>query len=653
MGVYLRRTARVAPGTSLTRLTGYLNAFPILTAAQPPLLVETLTIISLLATTTTAVESPRLHSPKADVTLDASVDASAAAPMSPPDHVALPTLETLAHRHLLESKTITVDMGPKSPEIYLAGACRLVKNNDGMTIGAFCEGTALCQLIEWALLLYSPSPSSTAVTEAVTSSAPTTPVDPAVIFIGKRKRSGDEKTDVLGKKARWTAVVPTAMTQAATVSVPTLIPADPEVPVPTAQIVAPDEIFSNDAVSVTLVTPTVTAPPSSPLFIGEVLRHQRPKVVIEAAPAAQAEDASRPSPVLPLLQAGVQTHDQNEGSDDGETPSLDAKDNGGISQLTNMTKALSLQYAEEPESVDQNLLATAEDAVSDGDPLDIAGIEVVWEEESNGEIPGLDVEDNSAINQLIDLMGALSLQHAEEPEPIDRTAEGADLLATHTAPEATEHPKKRRGSRPKKESNATETLVEVENLPTTEAVPAPETIKVPKKRRGLRGKKKSKAAQTPVGVENPLAAETIAASGSVEVPKKKRRNRSKKKRKRSSHGNRGGGLGYGQRYACSYTIALGCEKRSPSDSLWLLGGASTPISQLHRRSLLSSTPSLCAIYYPRLVCIMSFSEPHLPRQLFSSPRIRLITLTCHPSDDDSFLHLLSPLAISHSTPFTS
>ncbi|KAG8991772.1 hypothetical protein FRB94_012278 [Tulasnella sp. JGI-2019a] len=63
------------------------------------------------------------------------------------------TLRDLALQHSREGRTTSLNMGPKSPEISLAGPCQIVKDNAGTTIGVFRQGTALSQLIECALLL--------------------------------------------------------------------------------------------------------------------------------------------------------------------------------------------------------------------------------------------------------------------------------------------------------------------------------------------------------------------------------------------------------------------------------------------------------------------------------------------------------------------
>ncbi|KAG8990224.1 hypothetical protein FRB94_013642 [Tulasnella sp. JGI-2019a] len=597
MGVYRGsvHNARATPGTRSGGRFGRLYT-PIPAAALPTIHAPSVeTPIPPLTTSATAtspnfpsaatiVEGPHAYSPNIDAKLDSAVTSvSVIAPNFAP---ALSNIQVFARRHLLESKTITVVIGPKSPEVYMAGACRLIKTHDGTTIGMLREGTALCQLIESALQLRDSLPSFSAMTEA---SVLTVPVGPTLLSIGKRSRAKYEVPAVVEKKARSTT--PPTNIQVVTTGVPTDATTNPVSTVSIKSVSTTQILQTFDtAPHVTLAAPTINDPSASspPNTTGKQPGRLEPKAAV-GAPAVQRENLSGPDCHPPVAETNVQTHHQN------ETPVLVVEDNGGIIQLTDMARTLSLQHAKEPESADQaaeNSLATAEATESVGESaFDLAGIEVVWEEESNGEMPELEVVDNSAIHQVTDMMRALSLHPAEEPESADRTTETVNVsfpltsktAANDTIPAAESLPgvadaedgiesppiaapvetedgdEKRKRREDRGHTNRTRApVVEdtqsvtgpsgaavVENPPTAEAIAASaetEGEEKKRKRRGKRGHPKRKgvpaAEETqPVagpsgaaGIEDTLATEAVATSGATEGTKKKRKNRSKKNR---------------------------------------------------------------------------------------------------------------------------
>ncbi|KAG9018162.1 hypothetical protein FRB95_006125, partial [Tulasnella sp. JGI-2019a] len=195
MGVYRaasRYSARSRPHVASTK-PGHRSTFTSFITTQhihhPPT-VESETTASPLASTVT-VFSPNVqnfksnptmdshsHSPKKEIKLDTDPVATAPA-------LLYATIQVLARQHLRETETTSLNMGPKSPEISLTGPCQIVKDNAGMTIGVFRQGTALSQLIECALLMQDHAAISTSpqmqTVDAPSPSTPTVvPVDPSI-----------------------------------------------------------------------------------------------------------------------------------------------------------------------------------------------------------------------------------------------------------------------------------------------------------------------------------------------------------------------------------------------------------------------------------------------------------------------------------------
>ncbi|KAG9002180.1 hypothetical protein FRB94_013201 [Tulasnella sp. JGI-2019a] len=140
-----RRTVQ-ANATTVSKPALPVNHAPLVKTRISPSSTTTMEIPrNFKSTPTTLMDDAHAHAPKADTKPDVGTVTTDTA-------LTLSTLQALAHQHLLESQTICADMGPKSPELYLLGPFKIIKNHEGMTIGAFRQDTALCQLIDSALL---------------------------------------------------------------------------------------------------------------------------------------------------------------------------------------------------------------------------------------------------------------------------------------------------------------------------------------------------------------------------------------------------------------------------------------------------------------------------------------------------------------------
>ncbi|KAG9026499.1 hypothetical protein FRB95_008812 [Tulasnella sp. JGI-2019a] len=589
-------TTTTTTTTAATQPTTHAPSVETPIAFSPLAITATAASPNLPGVTTTA-KGLQVHSPKAGTKLQADIVAYTSPPVRIPTP-ALSALQVLARRHAFKSKTTDVIMGPKSPEASLAGPCRIVKTHDGTTIGVFRQGTALCELIELALRLYDSSPS---VPSAIpTASVPAaTPVGPAVLSIGKRKRSEDE-IPVVDKKPRWAI----STGQIVIASAPTTALVDPTVSIPPVPVVAiPEQTVPVAAAASPTLAPTAS---SHPMTTEKAARRHAPKVVIEAAPAAQAKNVPVPS-----QSAIVGTEELDQTAEDlpataedavfvgesafdaasieavwdeesnGDIPELEVVDDSAIHQLTNlmrvhailtpivsshlttidetscsrvpkvvveMAPAAQVEDASAPfqnpilgtEESAENLDAAAEDTASVSESaFDVECIEVVWEEESNGEMPELEVVDNSTIHQLTDMMRALSLHPAEEPESADRTAETVDVsvpLAAHTPVDDT-------AAASESLSGVADVENDIECPVTAEATTlSVETCGEEGKQKRRRKRGQSNRKEAPVAedtqpvtgpseaavVENAPAADAIVVSAETEGEEKKRKRRGKR-----------------------------------------------------------------------------------------------------------------------------
>ncbi|KAG8990711.1 hypothetical protein FRB94_013166 [Tulasnella sp. JGI-2019a] len=325
MGVYRvasRYSALSRPHVASTK-PGHRRTFTSLITTQhihrPPT-VESETTASPLASTITAFSpnaqnftsnpamDPHSHSPKKEIKLD--TDSVATTPA-----LLYATIQVLARQHLRETETTSLNMGPKSPEISLAGSCQIVKDNAGMTIGVFRQGTALSQLIECALLMQDHAALST---------------DPQMHTV-----------------------------PAPSPSTPTVVPVDPSV-----QIVSPD--LHADVLA---IQPTMVHLPSPVTATDKATLQYTPEVV--AGSVDPAKDALQPSPgtptATPTADAAtkhpkgtrngetqnaegplvIPTAVESEDVDEDEMPPLIVEDNSALHQMCDMMSVLSLQCSEE------------------------------------------------------------------------------------------------------------------------------------------------------------------------------------------------------------------------------------------------------------------------------------------------------------------
>ncbi|KAG8990386.1 hypothetical protein FRB94_013429 [Tulasnella sp. JGI-2019a] len=351
------------------------------------------------------------------------------------------TFQVLARQHSLENQIISQNMGAKSPEIYLTGPHRIVKNGDGTTIGAFLEGTPFFQLIETALLFHDPTIHGLSLTApkigSVTNPSATTPASPTSTtstltseIVSSRKRKVANKSCIAIPAVGRTGLLvnpPIAVTWSSKGIHQSKKFAS----------VFDEDINSDDAIPGPVVNGDNAIDQLSRMLRALTLQYAE-----EPEGAAQRAESVNTAPSVLVsahttaggIEAGVGTSPEAADAERGdETPRIA----GAVAALgatksktrgkreSNKTAAIDEVDAENDISAQPQAEVDGVDPNNDMSTQTQAKVNIVNmtvhvpatddDDDSNDEMPALTVEDNNAIHELVELVKVLTLQDAEVP----------------------------------------------------------------------------------------------------------------------------------------------------------------------------------------------------------------------------------------------